>query len=281
MPTKSVTNNSPSLPELQRWMRKVLTHRGGVACALQHKGGPRLLHVIGETVELKRADRLSIYGDGYYWRLIDCLGANYEVLKKVLGDELFSELSRDYLDKYPSRYKCIDDVGAELSLFVKKHPVSKGRPYLTELAALEWAVHQSMYADDVSPMDPKKLSALSPQQWAKAKIAFDPSVRLMKLNWPLDKLWRDGKWRARREKIFLLVYRRDDKLVRIPRLTPDQFKLLESLKVGLTLEKSLSRLSNQHVLPPVRQWFNDWVTRGVIRGFGFQSAGASSRRRGY
>jgi hypothetical protein len=268
------------LPELQRWMRGVLTHRGGVSCALDHKGGPRLLHVIGETPELTRADRLSIYGDGYYWRLIDCLGANYEVLKKVLGENSFAELCRDYLDKYPSRYKCIDDVGADLSVFIKRHRVSKGRPYLAELAALEWAVHQSMYADDVPPLDPKRLSSLTPEQWARAKITLDPSVRLMKFNWSLDTLWRNGRWRARREKIHLLVYRRDDKLVRIPRITPAQYQLLESLQKGRALGESLGRLPKGKNYP-VQQWFNDWVSRGVIRGFGSLFAGASSRRPSY
>jgi hypothetical protein len=280
MPIKSVTTNSPSLPELQRWMRRVLTHHGGVECALHHPGGPRLLHVIGETPELSRIDRLAIYGNGYFWRLIDCLGANYDVMKKHLGEDLFAELSRDYLDKHPSHFKCIDDVGAHLAEFIKTHHVSKKRPYLSELAQLEWAVHQSMYADDVPPLDPKTLSRMSADQWKTAKIILDPSVRLLKLNWALDDLWRDGKWRKNRKKIVLLVYRRDDKLVRIPRLSAGQHKLLESLGRGKNLSQSLTPLSRKDSTH-VQQWFNDWVGRGVIRGFEFRPAGVSSRRPSY
>lgn len=277
MPTAFKTK-SPSLPELQRWMREVLTHRRGVARALAQKEGPRYLHVIGQTPELNRAERLSIYGEGYFLRLVDCLGANYETVKNVLGADLFDTLCRDYLARYPSRYKYIDGVGAELPAFIKRHAAAKGRPYLTELAALEWAVHEALYADDVPPLKPEKLAGLPPEQWAHARLAIDPSVRLLQLNWPLDELWRNGKWRKRREKVLLLVYRRDDKLVRIPRLTPVQFRLLESLQAGYTLEKSLRKLPKQ---TPVKQWFNDWAARGVIRGLESPSGGVSSRRQGY
>src|SRR3954468_5199477 len=85
------TIERPSLPDLQRWMRWVLTRPDGVADALRQPRRlpkhwtrgfepPRLLGSIGETSRVPKAERLSIYGDGYFLRIIDCLAQNYEAL---------------------------------------------------------------------------------------------------------------------------------------------------------------------------------------------------------
>lgn len=258
MPTVS-KRKSPSLPDLQRWMRGVLTHPKGVA-----KGNRSFLHVIGETPELNRIDRLAIYGDGYFLRLIDCLGANYSAVQNVLGHHAFHKLAHDYLVRYPSHYKCIDDVGAELATFIR----DKQRPFLSDLARLEWAAHEAMYADDLPPLKLKPLTATS-------QLILDPSVHLLRLQWPVDNVWRTGKFKnLKKKEIFLLVYRRYDKLVRAPRLLPAQYQLLNSLKAGKTLGQSLAGLK---VSPrQIQKWFGVWTAGGVIRDFESPFAGSSS-----
>lgn len=270
MPSAS-SKKSPSLPELQQWMRRVLTHPEGVSTALSKKSRPDFAHVIGETPTLARAERLSIYGNCYFWRLIDCLRANYSAVNNALGPERFYRVAHDYLVKFPSRYKCIDDVGKELPNLLRRHPVIKGKPYAVELATLEWTVHESIYADDVPPLNPKRFADLTPQEWARTRLILDPSVRLLQLDWPVDKLWQaDGKWtqarlkKIRPSKVLLLVYRRNDKLVRVPRLTKTQFDLLKRLQAGETLGEAVTAMA-QGGVPPLKQWFNDWMTWGLIR----------------
>lgn len=267
----------PRLPELQKWMRKVLTSPTGVRSALEkpHPSKIRCLPVIGETPEVSREARLSIYGNGYFSRIIDVLGINYSSVKNVVGDKAFYPMARAYLIKHPSMFRSIDDVGDKLSSFLKTHPVRKKFPFLSDLAALEWAAHQSFFADDLSLLDPSSLANLPEKRWRRAKLDLDPSVRLLKLSWPVDDIWRAdgniGREKITRETIFILVFRRPDKFVRVPRISAAQFALLKALQEGLTLENALARLarrrfSNDH---PLQTWFSGWIQDGIIKKIRF------------
>lgn len=264
-------------------MRWVLTHPHGARCALEnhpHKLTPRCAIVIGETPDVKRAARLSIYGDGYFSRIIEVLGGNYSTVKNatdaVAGDGTFNRAAREFLIKYPSRYKSVDEVGSELPLFLKIHPLSKKIPYLPDLAALDWAAHRSFYADDTQPLDPRKLQNIPENAWKNASFEFDPSVRLMTLEWPLVALWRaDGKWAARqlralkKKKTPAIVFRTPDKFVRVRPLEPAQFKLLMKLGKGQSFQKALNSIPRQ-ASRAVGGWFNSWVAGGVFKTISFR-----------
>ncbi len=271
------TISAPSLSDLQTWMRWVLTHPHGVGCALNNHSHAldRCTKVIGETPQVDRETRLSIYGNGYFQRIIEVLESNYSSIRNVVGENDFYDLARAYLVKYPSIFKSIDDVGAPMSPFLKKHPLSKKFPFLPELAHLEWTAHQAFFADDVAPLALATFENIPPSKWLRATFTLDPAVTLLKLFWPVDLLWRDdGKWDQRRIKsmkrgpLRVLVYRPADKWVRVPRITPIQFELLSHLSNQKTLGKALSSLVKKHPLLDtslVRNWFSRWITDGVIR----------------
>lgn len=272
------TVKHPRLSKLQYWMRWTLTHPQGAGAALKkpHPLKP-YARLIEETPEVSREERLSIYGDGYFGRIIEVLGANYSSVKNVVGSHPFEHLARAYLVKYPSRFKSIDDVGADLAVFLKRSPLTKKLPFLPELALLEWSAHQSFFANDLPLLNPKELNGISEKKWGKAVMTLDPSVRIHKVNWPVDELWRlDGKWDKRRkfkkEKRLVLVFRRPDKLVRMRSLSVAQFELLDHLKKGRMLGQALQLLSRRHLISDgtfVQKWFSDWINEGVIKKIQF------------
>ena len=95
---------SPSLAELQRWMRWALTHPLGVARATSGEQLARLperftepparaLPVVAadETPGRTAADRLAVYGSGYFSRLHGTLQVEYPQLSAALGEVPFRE----------------------------------------------------------------------------------------------------------------------------------------------------------------------------------------------
>jgi len=282
----------PSLPELQRWMRWVLTRPDGVEDAL---GSPkslpenwsrgseprRWLSVIGETPEVSKATRLSIYGDGYFLRIVDVLGSVFESMKEVVGEhEFLHHIGREYLVKHPSTHRCIDNIGSEMADFLKDHhQTTHHHPYLADLARLEWAYHESFFADERPAFDFAALAGQPLGKWARATMDIDPSVRLLDLKWPVDELWRaDGKWTRRRLKAMkqsptkIIVYRRPDALVRVGRLDPAAFTLLSALKAGKTFGEALKTAARRNAAAPgmVMVWFREWSGLGILRGVDFR-----------
>lgn len=274
---------SPSLSDLQQWMRWVLTHPHGVGCALKNHKHPlgRCLRVIGETPTVSREKRLSIYGNGYFGRIVDVLGANFSSIKNIIGEDNFDEMARSYLVKHPSTFKSIDDIGDQMPGFLKRHPLTKRFPFLPQLAAVEWAAHQSFFADDVPLLNPQSFKKMPESKWRGVKLTLDPSVRLLHVNWPVDEIWRkDGKLdkrqvgKIKKGNFHILVYRQTNKMVRMPRISAIQFDLLTQIRVK-PLGKALFSLVKKHTFNgealPIKGWFNDWVTDGIIKKINFGS----------
>jgi hypothetical protein len=234
--------------------------------------------VIGRSADVDQATRLSIYGDGYFLRIVDVMAANYEVLCAVAGEHEFRHhLARAYLVKHPSTYKCIDNVGNRMADFLKRYPLTRQLPFLPDLARVEWAFHESFYADEWPLFDPAKFAGVPVERWAGARITLDPSVRLLSLAFPVVPLWRDnGRWARRRlssirrEPSFVLVYRRPDGQVRVAEETPGAFALLEAFAAGRPLGQALKKagrkgLAEARALP----LFREWTELGIIRRVAF------------
>ena len=153
---------------------------------------------------------------------------------------------------------------------------------MSDLASLEWATHQSFFADDVPLLDAKQFKKIPEDMWQNARFTLDPSVRLLKLNWPVIDLWRDdGEWkkskiaRLKKETVYALVFRIPEKFVRVPRITPIQFDLLKLLSQGQPLGPALLAIVKKHSFDdqslPVNDWFQHWIQDGVFKKIEFSS----------
>ena len=97
---------SPSLAELQRWLRWALTHPLGVhrAAAGEHLPGlparfiepdaRALSFIAGDLGGRDAAERLSVHGTGYFARLHGTLRLEYPRLAGALGEDEFRVLIR-------------------------------------------------------------------------------------------------------------------------------------------------------------------------------------------
>lgn len=76
------------LAELQRWLRWIITEPRGVAETLNEPGEmepkPSCLLEVVDAPPLPRQDRLDIYAEAYFARLVDSLAKDYEAIHAVL-----------------------------------------------------------------------------------------------------------------------------------------------------------------------------------------------------
>jgi len=239
----------------------------------------RWLPVIGQSPEVSQGTRLAIYGDGYFIRIVDVMAGNYAVLCAVLGDHEFRHhVAREYLIKHPSIHKCIDNIGNFMPAFLEKHSASRKLPFLADLARLEWAFHESFYADEWPLLDGAAFKDVPIEKWTSARISLDPSVRLLALRHDVVNLWRDdGTWSARRLKGIkktptrVVVYRRPDAQVRVWTEPEASFALLKAFQTNQTFDAAL-RAAMKNGLSPARamKLFSEWTSSGLIRKVAFR-----------
>src|SRR5262245_61847384 len=112
-----------SLGRLQLWMKAVVTERGSLSEKLQsatHQHGLLIEEVIAEKRGLSASERLSIYTSGYVARLLDCMRADFPVLRRFAGDSVFEAFARAYIITKPPHSPSLFDLGAGFADFLEE-----------------------------------------------------------------------------------------------------------------------------------------------------------------
>jgi hypothetical protein len=177
----------PNLADTQQLLWRLIAAPEGVARALEELSGTeRLLaggleSVVRSDERLGAVERLDVYANMYFYRLLDCLKEDYPALAVVLGKGRFHDLITDYLLAHPSDHPSVRFVGRHLPAFVASHGVLAERADLADLARLEWAHLDAFDAPDAAPIAADRLSALPPSAWAELRLRVTPSLRVLEL----------------------------------------------------------------------------------------------------
>ena len=146
-------------------------------------------HVVG-TARVPVATRLAIYGDAYRSRLAEALQNNFPALARLLGETDFQRLAGEYVRTHESPFFSIRYYGDSLTQFLATHEEYVAAPVLSELARWEWAMTTTFDAPDAGPISHDTLARVPPQQWARLRFEWHPSVQRLTLAWNVPQLWQ-------------------------------------------------------------------------------------------
>lgn len=262
---------APPLAELQDRLRRVLSDpRGPGAAANGGRGGRGpVLSFIQEAPPLGREERLGIYANAYFVRLLEALGAVFPAVHRILGPADFGRLVADYLSRHPSRSPIIENAAEALPAFLRGHELCRARPFLGDLARLEWEVLDCLCTDRLPDLDPRTVSAVPEDAWASARLTLDPSARVIEAEWPVDLTWKGSANRPTRRKRRLLLYR-DDLWVRVEAMDGDAARAFRLLREGQALGDVCAELEAacgpRKAAETARRLLADWCRSGVIKG---------------
>ena len=164
------------LKHTQGLLYRLIAAPGGVAEGLEHERGlPRggLDAVIGGDPRMTTVERLDIYANMYFFRLLEVLKEDFSAVAAVLGEDNFHNLVTGYLTEYPPTEASVFWAGRYLADFLRTHPLRREYPYLAELAALERAIVEVFCARDIEPRDAGAMRAIAPAAMAERADARD------------------------------------------------------------------------------------------------------------
>ncbi len=138
---------------------------------------------------LSALERVEIYANMYFYRLLDSLKEDYPGVLAVAGEVEFHNLITDYLLAHPPAHFSLRYAGSHLPEFLRAHRLARSRPFLPALAELERAILDAFDAPDASPLEPSALEAIPPAQWPEIRFLPSPSLRLLALDWNLEEVW--------------------------------------------------------------------------------------------
>jgi hypothetical protein len=194
-----VRRDSPpprGLAELQRRFFELITGAESVTAELAARGVPasdaedvaRGLAVA--DARASAVERLDVYANMYFFRILDALRADYPKLLAVVGDEAFHDLATGYLLAHPSRHPSLRYVGAALPEFLAEHRLARERPWLGELAALEWARVDVFDRRDVEVMTREWLGRVEPEEFGGVRLVAVEACEVVRAAWRVEGVWR-------------------------------------------------------------------------------------------
>jgi hypothetical protein len=287
------TPNHP-LNQVQRWMQTVVTHPDGVergidsAEARQHIDvtTPSVEEVITRSSTLTSIERLQIYGNAYYARLLECLRDEYPALAHAVGESAFAAFAFGYLQRYPSRSYTLAELGAKFPQYLSEtRPTAdcdadkpEWSDFLIDLASLE-RTYSELFdgpgAEGQKLLQADDLLAIPPELWPQARLIPVECLRLMSFRFPVH-VYATAVRRHETPDIpvaaetYLAITRRDFIVRRAP-LSRIGFALLDALVAGENVEAAIRRAADlvdgklDELSANMQQWFQNWSAAGYFR----------------
>ena len=227
-----------SLALLQVWMKSVITERGHFAekvetAAQQH--GLLVEEVVADKRGLSGLERLGIYASGYVARLLECMRADFPVLRGFMGDSVFDAFAKAYIVTEPPHSPSLFDLGAGFARFLdetKPAAVEAGSEMSamldlpSEIARFERARTEVMRARGTEN-DRRAMESFSPLDLLShdLRVQATPCLRLLELKFSLvDFFQKDQNQPERRRS--LVAIGRYDYGVNVKEVEPWQFAFL-------------------------------------------------------
>ncbi len=246
------------LAEIQRRIRRLIAAPSGVGAALAEAGDPEGLELAGLVRgdrRLSAVDRLEIYANAYFYRILERLTEDFPALARTLGEAWFNDLVTAYLMACPPRHPSLRFAGDRLANFLADDPrADPFRPrfaWAADLARLEWAILDAFDAADAATSDRQSLARIPPHAWGDLVFRFQPGLQLLALNWPVravrstvDEGQAPDLDSLARQSIRVVVWRADDRVFH-REIDSDEASLLEPARAGETFGRQCARLADR------------------------------------
>jgi len=251
----------PSLVELQR----------ALAARILLGEGCDLDDWIRVPSEADAAARVAVHVHGYPARIRESLRETFPAVAHILGDGSFAALADRYSTAVPAELRNLNLVGAALPAYLASDRVGVDLPFLPALAELEWAVDRCFHADLLPGFEPSTCSGWSLDDWARARIGFQPGLALVCAPWPLREL-RETQ-RCERSEIDVdvadrhdnvLIYRRSFDVI-VESIGAAEAEAVRSLKNNELLGEVTAKLAAAGTEPEsVVGYFGRWASLGLV-----------------
>lgn len=241
---------------------------------------------------LTSLERLEIYNRQYWFRLLDILYDDYPGIRAIIGDGAFHEMSKAYLEKYPSRSFTLRNLGSKLERFLTEQPQWAGerQAMVLDMARFEWAQVVAFDGPANPVISPAVVAKTDPR---KLKLSLQPYLTMLDMAYPLDdfimavkrqsdalrseasnaietpgKRKKHKPIRLPRAKKTQLVVHRYDNMLFYKRLEPAAFEILSQLNAGRPLAKAceIAIAKSARPIEPAQlgKWFQVWSELGWL-----------------
>lgn len=286
-----MSDESRNLDQIQRWMQTVISWPNGVEAGIASEEAQskiplqssELDTVIIASSQLTSQERLGIYANAYYARLLECLSEEYPALVCAMGKTAFGAFSMEFLQEYPSTSYTLSELGAHFPQFLKetKPATEEGEvnwtDFLIEIAWLERVYSEVFDGPGIereSVLSAETLNSIAPEVWPELRLKMAPCFRLLEFQFPVHEYISNARQgnspTIPEQQITYLAITRRNFIVRRESISQSEYFLLSRLEQGLKVGDAITQFAESGLMEPgeldvkLHQWFRHWVASGFF-----------------
>ncbi len=288
--TEEVDQLPCSLKSTQEWFASVITNRLGENDTIQPYTPHGALiaeestRYITASPTLQPHQRMQIYNQQYWWRLLNTLHANFPLVTRLFGYQAFNEeIGIPYLLKYPPNHWSLTILGERLPRWIMEYYQEPDQSLIYNAANLDWAFTASFISPQSPPLDLSLFLQGDPEALLSYTFYLQPHIHLFK--WDYDLLTFRGcflkeevdYWVEHRfpklpkgKTYYFILYRNAKNNIAWREISQGEFTLLECFKKGTSIEAACEYIELQEtslyeeVVTHLQKWLQNWTHAGWL-----------------
>lgn len=274
----------PYLFSTQKWFASIITRpidSESQMIPISPSGRPmseEAKEFISPSLKLSSDQRMQIYNQQYWWRLLSILHQNFPILTRLFGYTDFNlSIGIPFLTKYPSRHWSLSQLGDQLSKWITEYYTAEDKELIFSIAEVDWA-YQTIFFAPTALYLPPSLDLLSKKLDLQAHIKlFNLPFDIFSLRTALLKegveFWMESDFPVliREKKYFFVLYHTQNNLISYKEVEEGQWTILQLISKGLTIEQACDELEEKGGKPcdeaeaSLGLWIQEWMDQKWLR----------------
>jgi len=278
-------NVPQSLKNMQEWFANIITRPiddNSQMNPISPSGIPMTIEAsqyIMSSPTLNPDQRIQLYNQQYWWRLLSTLHENFPLTTRLLGYRGFNDtIAVPFLEKYPPDNWSLSLLGAKLPQWVREEYDAEDKQLVQEAIDIDWTFIYSFYANEYPTLN--SLESSEETDITTITLYHQPHLKLFPLHYNLllfrqkvleeePDYWSNHDLPALGEekKYWFVLYR--DRRYNVSWLEIDnyEYSLLAQFAKGFTIEEACKFIESGDVelkkiaTENLSNWFQKWTTR--------------------
>lgn len=262
------------LSELEHWLQAeiVRPHEGGTRTLQQRETA--VAPYVKPSRTLSAAERVEIYADMYFERLVEVLAGEYQAVAVLAGHDGFRRIVRGYLREHPSRHWSLNPLGRKLPEFLAGKFRTPRKAVIRDVATLENLMAIVFDAPRSRVLASDDVARVAPADFPAARLVCVPALELATFDHAANAIVRAARQGEPmpaliRKRTFTVVWRKEWVVWRMD-LSEPMYHVLTSLKSGLPIGAAMAEGARHHHGDPqalqheVSRSFGEWIGEGFF-----------------
>jgi hypothetical protein len=189
-----------------------------------------------------------VYGNNMRSNFLDSLISSFPAVRRLVGEDYFRQVAREYHRQNPSRSGDLLHVGRGFADYLAELHRADQYRYLADVARLEWLCEESLLAAEHAALDLERQRNVAPSAYGALRFDLHPALRLFESEFPALRIWEANvESDAEPEPIDLgagadrLAITRARLKLAFHRLSRGEFSFLDNVRGGAEFSTAIER----------------------------------------